>query len=189
VSELTVGLLARDDQALTPWRSGGGVTRELATGVLGGQLAWRVSIAHIDESGAFSTWPGMHRSFTVLTGDQVVLTVAGNEHAVLRGQTFEFSGDADVTCSIPGGPVEALNVMTRRGAGRLAEHGHDLREGTVEVGPDDLAVLVEGEATVRLVADPAGRPLAMHTLDALLPVERGARVVEGVGELIVVRRS
>lgn len=189
MSELTVGLLTREDQALSPWRGGGGVTRELATGVRGGELAWRVSIAHIDESGAFSTWPGMRRSFTLLTGDQVVLTVAGNEHAVLRGQTFEFSGDADVTCSIPGGPVEALNVMTRRGAGRLAEHTHDLREGPVEVGADDLAVLVEGEATVRLVGEPTSRSLAMSTLDALLPVERGARLVEGVGELIVVRRS
>lgn len=189
MSELTVGLLPRDEQALTPWRGGGGMTRELATGVVDDALVWRVSIAHIDESGAFSTWPGMHRSFTLLTGDQVVLTIAGNEHPVLRGQTFEFSGDAVVGCALPGGPVEALNLMTRRGGARLDLHGHDLRNGPVDVGPDDLAVLVEGEATVRLASEPPGAALPMSTLDALLPVDGSARLVEGIGELLVIRRA
>lgn len=188
MSALSVGLLPRDEQAVTPWRNGAGLTRELATGVIDGELSWRVSIAHIDEPGAFSTWPGMHRSLTLLTGDQVVLTVAGNEHAVLRGQTFEFSGDVAVGCALPGGPVEALNLMTRRGQALLQLHSHDLRDGAVELGPDDLAVLVEGEATVRLAAEPARAALSMRTLDALLPVAGPARVVAGVGELLVIQR-
>lgn len=102
MSELTVGLLPRDEQGTMPWRDGGGVTRQLAAGVIDDELAWRVSIARIDEPGAFSRWPGMHRSFTLLTGDEVVLTIGGNEHAVLRGQTFDFSGDAAVGCALPG---------------------------------------------------------------------------------------
>lgn len=187
MSELSVGLLPRDEQGVTPWRNGTGVTRQLATGVVDGELAWRVSIARIDVPGAFSTWPGMHRSLTLLTGDQLVLTVRGNEREVLRGHTFEFSGDAEVACALPGGPVEVLNLMTRRGTARLAPHAHDLRDGPVEVRADDLAVLVEGEATVRLVTERT--TLVMGTLDVLLPIDGPARVVEGVGELIVVQRT
>jgi environmental stress-induced protein Ves len=147
-----------------------------------------VSIARIDEPGAFSRWPGMHRSLTLLTGDEVVLTVGGNEHAVPRGQTFDFSGDATVECALPGGPVEALNLMTRRGEPLLELHSHDLRDGSVDVGADDLALLVEGGAKVRLATDPPHTALAMGTLDALLPTRGPARLVEGVGELLVIRR-
>jgi environmental stress-induced protein Ves len=156
--------------------------------VIDDEIVWRVSIARIDEPGAFSRWPGMHRSFTLLTGDEVVITIGGNEHAVLRGQSFEFSGDAAVECALPGGPVEALNLMTRRGGPLLELHSHHLRDGSVEVEADDLAVLVEGEARVRLVTDAPHSVLAMGTLDALLPVAGPARVVEGLGELLVIHR-
>ena len=188
MSELTVGLLPRDEQGTTPWRDGGGVTRELAAGVIDDELVWRVSIARIDEPGAFSRWPGLHRSLTLLTGDEVVLSIGGNEHAVLRGQTFEFSGDAAVGCALPGGPVEVLNLMTRRGEPLLELHSRHLRDGSVEVGADDLAVLVEGEARVRLVTEGGHTALAMGTLDVLLPTAGPARVVEGAGELLVIHR-
>ncbi len=184
MSELSIGLLRRDEQAVMPWRNGAGVTSELATGVAGEELVWRVSIARIDEAGAFSRWPGMHRSLTLLTGDQVVLTVGGSEHAVLRGQSFDFSGEAEVGCALPGGPVEVLNVMTLRGHPVLERHVHDLRSGPVEVAADDLAVLVEGEAMVRAVD--GSESLEMGTLDALLPVSGSARLVEGIGDLIVI---
>lgn len=186
MSELSVGLLPRDEQGVMPWRNGSGVTSELATGVVDEEIAWRVSIARIDEPGAFSAWPGMHRSLTLLTGDEVVLTVNGNEHAVLRGQSFDFSGDAVVGCALPGGPVEVLNLMSRRGEPLLERHVHDLRDGSVEVGPDDLALLVEGRAGVRLAGDRV--TFELGTLDVLLPINGPARVVEGVGELIVIHR-
>lgn len=189
MSELSVGLLRREEQALTPWRNAGGVTRELASGTVDGQLLWRVSIARIDEPGAFSAWPGLHRTLMLLTGDQVVLTVAGNDHAVLRGQTSEFSGSAEVLCALPGGPVEVLNVMTRRGTPPVELHVHDLREGGVELSPGDLAVLLEGEAAVRLAAHPTGDALPVSSLDVLLPVSSGDRVLEGVGQVVVVHRT
>ncbi len=184
MSALTVGLLPRDAQAVMPWRNGAGLTRELATGVVDEEITWRVSIARIDVPGAFSSWPGLHRSLTVLTGDELLLTVNGNEHAVPRGQTCDFSGDADVSGALPGGPVEVLNLMTRRGRARLTTHVVDLREGSCEVAADDLALLVEGDATVRLATGVESLP--METLDALLPVPAGARIVSGVGELIVI---
>ena len=185
---LRLGLLRREEQALTPWRNAGGVTRELASGTVDGELLWRVSIARIDEPGAFSTWPGLHRTLLVLTGDQLVLTVAGNDHAVLRGQPIDFSGDAEVLCALPGGPVEVLNVMTRRGRPPVELHLHDLRDRGVELSAGDLAVLVEGEASVRLPHDPADLALPMSSLDVLLPVASPDRVVEGVGEIVVVHR-
>lgn len=187
MSELSVGLLPRGEQGVMPWRNGAGVTSELATGVVDEEIVWRVSIARIDEPGAFSSWPGMHRGLTLLTGDEVVLTVNGNERAVLRGQSVEFSGDAVVGCALPGGPVEVLNLMSRRGEALLERHVHDLRVGPVEVPAADLAVLVEGEASVRLVTERA--TLEMGSLDALLPIDGPARVVEGVGELIVIHRT
>lgn len=186
MSELSVGLLPRAKQSVMPWRNGAGVTSELATGVVDNELVWRVSIARIEEPGAFSAWAGMHRSLTLLTGDELVLTVGGNEHAVLRGQSFDFSGDAVVGCALPGGPVEVLNLMTLRGQPLLERHVRDLREGAVEVAAGDLAVLVEGEAHVGLVGQDGA--LAMGTLDALLPIDGPARVVDGLGELVVIHR-
>ncbi|MFT4266569.1 MAG: HutD family protein [Xenophilus sp.] len=115
-------LLQRFDVArlpATPWKNGGGSTREIACWPVGAGFEafdWRVSIASIASSGPFSVFMGVDRVITLLEGDGVQLQGPGVAHrldAVL--QPFAFSGDAPIDCTLLGGPSTDFNVMSRRG--------------------------------------------------------------------------
>ncbi|HWV09358.1 MAG TPA: HutD family protein, partial [Pseudomonas sp.] len=63
----------------TPWKNGGGETRELAIEPAGAALdefEWRISSARVTAPGGFSSFPGIDRSLAILNGDGLGL-VAG----------------------------------------------------------------------------------------------------------------
>lgn len=102
----------------TPWKNGGGLTREL--------LAWpdphdwrvRVSVAVIDASGPFSVFPGIDRWFAVLDGDGVVLAMDGGRRERLdagAAESLQFRGDEAVQCELLGKSTTDFNLMVRRG--------------------------------------------------------------------------
>ncbi|MDX2548636.1 HutD family protein [Streptomyces sp. WI04-05B] len=106
-----------------PWKNGGGVTREVASGAVQAPLAsvestdgfdWRVSVADVDAGGSFSAFPGIDRVITPVEGEGMVLTVDGTAHPVWPLSPFAFSGDAATDCRLEAGAVRNLNVMTRR---------------------------------------------------------------------------
>ncbi|HEY7851614.1 MAG TPA: HutD family protein [Caulobacteraceae bacterium] len=116
---MTVQVLRAVDRASSPWKNGGGVTREIAAFPDGADLAgfeWRVSLATVAGGGPFSTFPGVDRLMLVLDG-RLELEIAGAERLILdRGSAAaEFPGDADVQALAPVTPVTDLNVMVRRG--------------------------------------------------------------------------
>lgn len=114
------------DLPATPWKNGGGSTREIASWPPGAGFEgfdWRVSIARIAASGPFSTFAGVDRIITLLEGDGVRLHGQGLEHRLATPLApFAFSGDARVDCTLLGGPSSDFNVMTRRGRLRAAFH-------------------------------------------------------------------
>lgn len=118
----TVHRFRRDDLAATPWKNGGGVTREIVSWPPGSTAAsfdWRVSIAHIASSGPFSTFPGVDRVITLLEGAGVTLTTEDgslNHRLDQRLQPFAFSGEAPVEAQLLGPDCHDFNVMTRRAA-------------------------------------------------------------------------
>ena len=60
----------------TPWKNGGGTTRQVACwppGAGSDDFDWRVSIATIAASGPFSTFPGIDRTIMLLDGPGVHL--------------------------------------------------------------------------------------------------------------------
>ena len=70
----------------TPWKNGGGATREIACWPPGTGLDsfdWRISVATIAADGAFSVFAGIDRSITLLSGDGVRLH---GEHGTHRGK-------------------------------------------------------------------------------------------------------
>jgi hypothetical protein len=125
-----------DGVFITPWRNGGGTTREL--------LAWphkedwsvRISVAQIASAGAFSSYAGVTRWFCVLSGDGVSLRVDGDSHAFDRESTpLKFDGGAAVDCTLLGGATEDFNLMLRGCEGSLrrvqGRHEAACRKGSV----------------------------------------------------------
>ena len=107
----------------TPWKNGGGSTRELAcwppaSAAAGGMdsFGWRVSVATIAAPGPFSAFAGVDRQIMLLGGDGVHLTSSGWQHMLAeRWQPFAFSGDEAVDCTMLGGISTDFNLMLRRG--------------------------------------------------------------------------
>ncbi|MFE6662146.1 HutD family protein [Streptomyces sp. NPDC057697] len=142
-------VLRAADRTATPWKNGGGVTREIAAHPEGAPLDdfdWRVSLAEVTEDGPFSPFPGVDRTLTVVEGAGMDLLVDG-EHHILDEPYWphDFPGDTETRGGLLGGPVVNVNVMCRRGRTSAA------------------VAVVRG--TVRLAAPPGGAVLAIALED------------------------
>ena len=103
-----------------PWRNGGGVTRQLLA--LPDEQDWtvRISVADVTRDGPFSSFPGVHRCFAVLSGEGVRLRVNGVDHDLTaQDPPLHFDGADAVSCVLPGGATEDLNLMVRGRAARM----------------------------------------------------------------------
>ncbi|WP_394791738.1 HutD family protein [Rhodoferax sp.] len=107
-----------DSLPATPWKNGGGTTREIVCQPPGAGMDnfdWRISIASITQAGPFSAFPGIDRNIMLLDGAGVRLQAAGIDHRLdTPGQPFAFSGDLALNCTLLGGASTDFNVMVRR---------------------------------------------------------------------------
>lgn len=104
-----------DDIVPTPWRNGGGITRELLAWPEASNWQWRASVAEVVRSGPFSNFVGVQRWFAVLHGDGVVLEVDGRSHQLAAGDApWKFSGAAQTTCRLLGGATQDFNLMVKQ---------------------------------------------------------------------------
>ncbi|MBX3645631.1 MAG: HutD family protein [Rubrivivax sp.] len=118
-------LLPCDRVAPTPWKNGGGLTRELLAWPSptreGSDWALRISVADIRADGPFSAFAGVDRWFAVLEGAGVQLGLPAGPHKLQAGDApLAFPGEAAPGCTLLDGPTRDLNLMLRRGAGRGA---------------------------------------------------------------------
>ena len=100
----------------TPWRNGGGTTRELLAWP--GAHDWRVrlSVAEVAQDGPFSSFPGVQRWFAVLGGAGVQLRLPDAQHRLtMNSAPFAFDGGMPVDCTLLDGPTQDFNLMTRGG--------------------------------------------------------------------------
>ncbi|HGM5489078.1 TPA: HutD family protein [Serratia fonticola] len=106
------------DLPVSPWRNGGGETREITCQPPGSaDFGWRASIATIAQDGPFSAFNDIDRSITLLEGDGVHLYSAGQvDHRLQHiGEPFAFSGDVALEARLLGSSSQDFNIMTRRG--------------------------------------------------------------------------
>lgn len=134
------------DRAATPWKNGGGVTREVAawppsSGLDG--FDWRVSLADVAADGPFSTFPGVDRLLTVIDGDGLALEIEGRTVRLEPGAPFAFPGEAAVVARLTAGPIRDLNVMVRRGAWTARVEPWRGDPGAAPDGPR-LVLMLEG---------------------------------------------
>ena len=150
----------------TPWKNGGGDTRELACWPPGADMEhfdWRVSVATIARSGPFSRFAGVDRVITLLTGDGVHLRQpeTGIDHRLERAlQPFAFAGDGGMDCDLLGGASSDFNLMTRRGRWRGAVQV--LRnQAVLPARPAGLLLAVQGRWTVTPLAATPGQAVVL----------------------------
>src|SRR4051812_34701185 len=103
------------DHRRMPWKNGLGITHEVARSSEGDDFDWRVSFAEVVRPGPFSSFPGVDRIITLVSGTGLRLTMPDGGVQLLRPfEPFAFPGEAEVV-GRPSGQTMNLNVMTRRG--------------------------------------------------------------------------
>ncbi|MGH6934121.1 MAG: HutD/Ves family protein [Dongiaceae bacterium] len=109
------------DHRNMPWKNGLGTTAEIAidppgADIAGGRFRWRLSIASIDRSCPFSAFPGYERTIMVISGNGMVLTVAGRPARRMDRlfDPFMFSGDEPADCQLIDGPIRDFNLVVDR---------------------------------------------------------------------------
>ena len=169
-----------------PWKNGGGETAEIAIAPPGAKLEdfdWRVSMARVDGDGPFSSFPGVERTLTVLTGAGMRLRVAGREAVDLSpdSEPYAFSADVATGAELLGGPITDFNVMTRRG--RVAHRVERMSQSTIVTSPahgrPTLVFCIAGQLLARC---PTGT-CVVGPLDSLLvgPEDEAVRIAPDPG--------
>lgn len=107
------------DAAPSPWKNGGGVTRELVAWPNAQDWLWRMSVAEVVRSGPFSRFEGVQRWFAVLSGAGVRLDLGAGSDVAAHTLTpisvpLCFDGGVPVHCTVIDGPTQDFNLMLRR---------------------------------------------------------------------------
>jgi len=175
------------DLSSTPWRNGGGSTREVASFPIGADdFDWRVSIAEVSAAGDFSVFPGADRILTLIEGELLVLTVDGVEHAMEKNRPFRFSGDSATSCVLPVGSATALNVMARRGTVKAYLSIVELSQTRAHpLFDDQFGILLQGNAVATADAADGVVSEKLGTLDTVRGGDPAPEVL-GRGFLAVV---
>jgi environmental stress-induced protein Ves len=142
------------DCKVMPWKNGGGTTTEIAVAPEGASLGdfdWRISMANVGQDGPFSSFPGIDRTLSVLTGNGIRLAFGDGETVSLDRATapFFFAADRAVDGVLVDGAIDDLNVMSRRGA--WSHSVERLTGGSHEIAAErGLLVLVACQGTWRM---------------------------------------
>ncbi|MEP6655686.1 MAG: HutD family protein [Betaproteobacteria bacterium] len=148
VDSIGHALLQPSDYRVMPWKNGGGTTREIAVYPDAGDLAdpsflWRVSMADIVQSGAFSRFSGYDRTLILMNGRGLLLQCDGEPAVTLDApyQRLDFAGECATHCTLTHGPVRDLNVMVARGAASALT-------AVLRPGPQPVEHAVDGQTVL-----------------------------------------
>ncbi|AOJ68285.1 MULTISPECIES: HutD/Ves family protein [Burkholderia] len=173
-STMQATLIRADSLVASPWKNGGGVTREIAAHPSGERaaggafdaFAWRVSVADVAQAGPFSRFAGVDRTLVLLAGAGMTLVDADGARHELRAplERAAFAGEAELAAELHDGPTRDFNLMTRRDAAR----------GSVDVWHAGAAHALHADTVLLFCASGAsvvdlgdGAPIALHPFDTL----------------------
>ncbi|WP_322050404.1 HutD/Ves family protein [Paraburkholderia bannensis] len=115
-------LLRGANLVASPWKNGGGVTREIALGGSPAAFAWRVSVADVAQAGPFSRFEGVARTLVLLDGAGMVLDETGDHartHTLMKPlDVARFDGEAPISARLIDGATRDFNLMVRRDVAR-----------------------------------------------------------------------
>lgn len=95
----------------TPWKNGGGTTREIAQADGPKGFAWRLSVADVEVEGPFSRFEGFSRILTVIEGHGLQLCTTKRIHEIALLDPFHFRGDVDISSKLQSGSIRDFNVI------------------------------------------------------------------------------
>lgn len=146
-------MIVRRIESIAPesWRNGGGITRTVAQS--GGD--WRVSIAEVERDGPYSRFHAIARISLVLRGQGAVLRDDHDAITLKPLEAVEYDGGANWHATLIGGPVTALNVMTRIGLYRARVQAI-MHPVVVAPGCAAIAVALDGACRCDLLSMGAG---------------------------------
>ncbi len=155
----------------TPWKTGGGVTVDIADAYRAGAvpgdwnaMLWRLGRTEIATEGPFSDLSGYDRILTVIGGRGLTLQIEGGAALDVREpfRPVRFRGEDRIVSRLEAGPVAVLNLMADRrhaidvavlGGGDARAHGAAIN--IVYAAADSTVVL--GAERFRLANDEALR--------------------------------
>ncbi|TAM01174.1 MAG: HutD family protein [Paraburkholderia sp.] len=190
-----VALLRGADLVASPWKNGGGVTREIAVAPVANDaaraaFAWRVSVADVAQPGPFSRFDGVDRTLVLLEGAGMLLDEAGPAamtHTLAHPLDIaRFAGETAIDARLIDGPTRDFNLMVRRDAARgtlevwRAPMVRDITAQTV------LLYCVQGAFEVRVDRGERVDSLGMGDtlrIDAMQPVNIDT---QGAGALLAI---
>lgn len=176
--------LLRADYRSMPWRNGKGVTAEIAREPAEpAPFDWRLSLATLEQDGAFSHYPEYQRIVVLVEGAGFTLDIAGEPSQQLSspGAAAIFPGDATVHCRLHDGPCRDLSLMVRIPGAVLAAQvlapAPDVSL-PLPVGVGRAVFALTGQVeVVSTGADGAQQRIALHEGDCGLLAESDHRVV------------
>jgi uncharacterized protein len=165
----SVSLIRGADLVASPWKNGGGVTREVAAFPEGAGLdafVWRVSIADVAQAGPFSRFAGIDRTLVLLSGAGMLLDEAGGAAHALRKplELARFEGETAVDARLIDGSTRDFNLMVRRSSAHA-----DLtvwQRGAFDVQDADTLLLFCAHGPVHIEFG-VGATHRLNTLDTL----------------------
>jgi environmental stress-induced protein Ves len=168
--------------AATPWKNGGGITREaIRIPEHGEPFGWRVSFAQIDRSGPFSDFSGYVRHMVLLRGAGVRLEFANGGHSVLRevGDGVQFDGAVATSCELLNGSCVDLNLIVSVARYTAAARVQHLRKPVAwQTGAGQPTLIIPIDAAV-VVQDARGECAQLEAWDLAI----GSRSEGGISKL------
>lgn len=152
-----------------PWKNGGGETIEMLISPADASFEtfdWRVSMAHIEKPGPFSLFPGINRTLAVIGGAGMTLDFQESECVSVYQESapFSFSGDLEVNSILIDGPIDDLNIMSRRGRYRHSVRRNPLASPATFDRQGDTSIAIAFGSSVDLVVN--GRKATLAQGDA-----------------------
>lgn len=119
----------------TPWKNGGGVTRNIASRLDGDATLWRLSMADVSTGGPFSNFAGLTRVLTVIDGSGMILHGPDGDLKADFAVPVRFDGKTAIVAELTQGPLRDFNLMydAKRCAGHAVIEKRPLQDATLGV--------------------------------------------------------
>lgn len=153
------------DYRVQRWANGRGETVEIARADGPEGLRWRLSVAQVVEDGAFSRFPGILRSLTVIDGPGFFLRGEGIDLRAGPLAPVAFSGDAAIRAEGVTAPSRDFNVMV---AARFGWPEVRIGGPAVPAGVPCAVYALKADET--LLTDEGVNDIPPHALVVVLPL-------------------